>query len=248
MTVQIIEIQETEEHARPSVRLAPVPFGDVWQFAGPLMNGHFDAEPEGVGQDLNLAVQVAAARLAKKISSRGIKVEVTIAPLIPPTGVRERHLVPSIIAIAENASAAVEPGPGPIVITTWWRGRHVGVDAVGVGGSIPAAIRENLMRPGFTTRIADWDTGFGLHEANNAAAVFGSHVELLELDNGVGFRLAIPLKYGTPASPPEVMHGLLGDGEVPFSAKARTESWSFLPTLLPETSVEHVEYARAIEA
>jgi len=70
---------------------------------------------------------------------------------------------------------------------------------------VPDEIRSNLLRPGFTTRVAEWDTGLGLHEASEAAAAVEGRVEMFEPGDtpGVGFRFAMALCNGTPAGSPE---------------------------------------------
>jgi hypothetical protein len=102
----------------------------------------------------------------------------------------------------------VEPGPGTVTLRTWIEDRFVGVDAVGRGGILPSTIRENLARPGFTTRVGDWDTGFGLHAAMEAAVSIAARIELFEPEGSVGFRLAIPIKQGSPLEPSELQTGL----------------------------------------
>ena len=185
--------------------------GSIWQYTGCCLTDIGEAEERKIEQDLNRTAETAAQALQRKVSSRNIDVELVIDPLIPPLGIDSGRILPIVTAIAVNASASVEPGPGTVTLSTWWHDKHAGVDAIGRGGIVPWEIRENLMRPGFTTRVAEWDTGFGLHAAMEAALAIAARIELFEPEDAVCFRLAIPLKHGTPLSPPEAMVGIGGD-------------------------------------
>lgn len=198
--IPLIEIQKEKQPSQPVVKLSETAPGSIWQYTGMCLDS---GESERPCQDLNRAAEIAAAALAKKVSGRNITVELIIDPLIPPLGVANERILPIVAAIAENASASVEPGPGTVILRTWFSEKYAGVDAVGMNGSLPNTIRENLTRPGFSTRVADWDTGFGLHAAMEAALSIAARIELFEPEGSVGFRLAIPVKQGTPLSPPE---------------------------------------------
>ncbi|MDJ0761578.1 MAG: hypothetical protein QNJ97_01210 [Myxococcota bacterium] len=204
--IQTIVIGKDQQSASPAVRLAGHALGSLWEFASLSLS----PKPNGTipnNQDLNIACHMAARLVAEKVSRRGIRVELIIDPVIPPIGINVDDVVPIITSIAENASASVEPGPGTVILRTWWHKKYAGVDAIGRGGSLPEEIRTNLMSPCFTTRVADWDTGFGLFSARKAAAAIRATVELFEPNNGVGFRLAVPIG-GTSLSPPEAEIGL----------------------------------------
>jgi len=206
--IPLIEIQQDKETANPIVRLSETTPGSVWQYTGALNTFDCSNNRRAVF-DLNSAAELAAAALAKKVSSRDITVELIIDPLIPPLAVTNKRILPIVQAIAENASASVEPGPGTVTLRTWFGDKFAGVDAVGMGGILPTTIRENLVRPGFTTRVADWDTGFGLHAAMEAAVSIAARIELFEPEGSIGFRLAIPLKQGSPLEPSELRTALI---------------------------------------
>ncbi|MDD5308903.1 MAG: hypothetical protein PHU25_16430 [Deltaproteobacteria bacterium] len=231
MAVQTIILRESEQKKPLKVRFASLPSSEFWQYVG-TFTGETQSEPRGQVSDLNRVAQVAATLLAAKVANRLVSVEMVIDPVIPPVAIPEPRLLPLVAAITDNASASVEPGPGMVLVTTWWRGRTVGIDAVGVGGALPPIIRENLMRPGFSTRVAGWDTGFGLYETIAAAAAFGAKVELLEPPEGVCFRLSLPLRRGTPASPPEKQDGLGEEGERGATAAWASEEGPFDPRSL----------------
>lgn len=199
--IPLIEIQKEKQASQPIVKLSETTLGSIWQYTGMCLNS---GERTGRScQDLNRAAEIAAAALAKKVSDRNITIELIIDPLIPPLGVANERILPIVTDIAENASASVEPGPGTVILRTWFSEKYAGVDAVGMNGFLPNTIRENLTRPGFSTRVADWDTGFGLHAAMEAALSIAARIELFEPEGSVGFRLAIPVKQGNPLNPPE---------------------------------------------
>ncbi len=212
MTIQTIRIDEQGHPGRPIVRLAGPAPGSIWEYSGFNIRPWGDTAPGEGRRDLNSISQAAAKLLAEKVAGRGVRVELIIDPLLPPLNLEMERLVPIVTAIAENASASVEPGPGTVILRTWWHDKHIGIDAIGRGGSVPEPIRQNLMRPGFTTRVAEWDTGFGLHAAIEAAQALAARVEFFEPDNGVGFRLVIPMKAGSPPSPPSAEVGLDCEG------------------------------------
>jgi nitrogen-specific signal transduction histidine kinase len=205
MTVQTIRIDSQKPTLSPVVRFSRTPLGSLWQFFG-----MGDDEEEGTRsrRDLNHVVERAATELSQKVSSRQIRVEVLIDPLLPLLAIDAEKFLPIVSALADNASASVEPGPATVVLRTWWEGDRIGVDAVGVGGQIPSNIRECLLRPGFSTRVAEWDTGFGLHEAYAYALALSTTIEVVDVTQGPTFRLSVPLRKGTPLSPPDKILGL----------------------------------------
>ncbi len=248
MTVQRIEINKVDTKTKPTVRLSASPPLSVWHFAGMCTQDSVGQQSNGQGCDLNRAAQEAALRLARKVASRDIAIEVIIDPILPNSCVAEGRLVPLIEAIAENASAAVEPGPGRVLIKTWWHKRHIGVDAIGVQGTVPTVIRDQLMYPGFTTRVAEWDTGFGLHQAREDAASLGSAIQLVDSDEDVRFRLTIPLKQGTPISPPEALIGLDGESDALPTVAAMNGTHPLLAYHRLMEEVDHVDLADAVQA
>ena len=204
MSVRPIVIERNPRSPQPTIRLSSASPSTVWQHVGFSLDAACGGNV-GSSRDLNRAAQAAASRLAEKTSGRGIEVELVIDPFIPLINVAAHRLIPLLVALGDNASASVEPGPGTVVISTWWRNGFAGVDAVGLGGQVPDEIRASLLRPGFTTRVADWDTGLGLHEASEAAAALEGRVEVFDPGEaaGIGFRFAISLSKGTQAGSPE---------------------------------------------
>lgn len=208
MTLKTITIDASTKIVSPEVRLAEVPQAGVWQYVGTCIDYSTDTS-DGVIRDLNHATQAAANKLAEKLSLRNISIEVVIDPLIPPTSISLSQMVPLIVDIGENASAAVEPGPGTVVLKTWWRGGYAGVDAIGKDAVIPDVIKKNLMAPGFSTRVGEWDTGFGLHLASEKAKELNGRVEYFEPEErGAGFRFSVPIKAATSAGSPEAEVGI----------------------------------------
>jgi len=204
MTVKPIILDKSPRSPQPLVRLSAASPSSVWQHVGFCLDAACGGDV-GASRDLNRAAQAAASKLAEKVAGRSIEIELVIDPFIPLTNIAAKRLVPLFLALGENASASVEPGPGTVVISTWYRNGFAGIDAVGRGGHVPEEIRANILRPGFTTRVAEWDTGLGLAEASEAAAAIEGRVELFEPGDqeGVGFRFAMPICAGTPKGSPE---------------------------------------------
>jgi len=226
MTLKTITINASTQIASPEIRLAEVPYAGIWQYVGSCIDYSFDTS-NGVIRDLNHATQAAANRLSEKLSLRNISIEVVIDPLIPPTNLSFAQMVPLIQEIGENASAAVEPGPGTVVLRTWWRGGYAGVDAIGKDAIIPDVIKQNLMMPGFSTRAGEWDTGFGLHSASVRAKELNGIIEFFEDENdGPAFRFAIPVKKASSAGAPEAMLQAPGNNE-PTGQMVLDLNWYF---------------------
>ena len=234
MTIQFIEIGADRIVRRPVVKLTEASPGSVWKYMGSCMAAPQENREVRRHHDLNFAAEAAAAVLAKKVSARDITVELLIDPLIPPMFIEMDKVVPILTLIAENASASVEPGPGTVQLITWSTDKHVGMDAVGRGGHVPPAVLDSWTLPGFSTRVADWDTGFGLHDAIRAADAIAARIELLDQTESVALRLAIPLHMETPlpsaeaevGAPPELGLSLgcvLQNGDVP--AYSMLSSW-----------------------
>jgi len=201
MSTRIITLGENREDWRPVVKLVGSASLPIWHYAGVVEELGEGAWMDGAS-GINRSASMAARDLARKVGDRKVRVELVIQPLMPSIAVHWERLVPIMTAIADNASASVEPGPATVSLCTWWEDSHAGLDAVGHGGCIDPIVRARLMAPGFTTRVAEWDTGFGLFEANALAAQIGASVSMVDSDIDTVFRWTIPLRNATPASPP----------------------------------------------
>ena len=235
MSLKTITINASTKIESPEIRLAEVPHAGIWQYVGSCLDYSTDGS-SGVIRDLNHATQAAANRLAEKLSLRNISIEVLIDPLIPPTSLSFAQMVPLIQEIGENASAAVEPGPGTVVLRTWWKGGYAGVDAIGKDASVPDVIKRNLMAPGFSTRAGEWDTGFGLHSASERAKALNGVIEYFENEEtGAGFRFAVPVKMASSAGSPEAQVAV-PEYEAPSNEMVLDPNWYF-PAITESTEV-----------
>jgi len=208
MAIQYIEIGSVNTLRRPVVKLTEATPGSVWQYMGTCMGAISGDRNTRRLHDLNCAAEAAAAALADKVSGRNITVELLIDPMIPPLLIEMERIVPILTLIAENASASVEPGPGTVLLKTWCTDKFAGMDAIGRNGHVPLAVRESWTLPGFSTRVAEWDTGFGLHAAIQAADAIDAKIELLDHVEAVALRLAIPLAVETPLPSAEAEVGM----------------------------------------
>ena len=208
MAIQFIEIGSKNTLRRPIVKLTEATPGSIWQYMGTCVGAAAGNSNSRRLHDLNCAAEAAAAALADKVADRNITVELQIDPMIPPLLIEMERIVPILTLIAENASASVEPGPGTVVLQTWCTDKFAGMDAIGQHGHVPIAVRESWMLPGFSTRVAEWDTGFGLHDAVRAADAIDAKIELLDQTEAVALRLAIPLAAETPLPSAENQVGI----------------------------------------
>lgn len=208
MAIQYIEIGPEPSSRRPVVKLTDGSPGSVWQYMGTCIGGLNHDRSTRRLHDLNCAAEATAAALAEKVSARNITVELLIDPMIPPLFIEMARIVPILTLIAENASASVEPGPGTVLLKTWFTDQFAGLDAIGRNGHVPVAVRESWTLPGFSTRVAEWDTGFGLHAAIQAADAIAAKIELLDQTESIAFRLTIPLRAETPPPQAEALVGM----------------------------------------
>ena len=193
MGLQKIEIAKEYKKKLPHVRISGQMSDGIGQYIAEHRRDILTGKITNIDY-LTRATQSAAIRFAEKVSNRNIDVEVLIDPMMPANTLDEEWLVSLLCDLADNASASVEPGPGTVLLRTWFDKNSIGVDVVGLGGSIPGIISENIMEPLFTTRTMDWDTGFGLFRAKESAALYLGSISVIEGRDGVNFRLMLPLK------------------------------------------------------
>ncbi|MBN2804312.1 MAG: ATP-binding protein [Deltaproteobacteria bacterium] len=193
MGLQKIELDKEFVKKLPSVRIAGQYSGGIGQYIAEHRREIVKGKVTNIDY-LTRATQSAAIRFAEKVSNRKIDVDVLIDPMMPANTIDEKWLVSLICELADNASASVEPGPGRVFMKTWFDNNNIGVDVIGIDGSIPAIIRDHIMSPLFTTRTMDWDTGFGLFQAVEDAARYNGKVSLIDEVDGTVFRLSLPLK------------------------------------------------------
>ena len=193
MGLQKIEIEQNFIKKLPSVRIAGQLSSGIGQYIASHRKDILQGKVKNIDY-LTRATQSAAIRFAEKVSNRKIDVDVLIDPMMPANTLDEKWLASLLCELADNASASVEPGPGKILLKTWFSKKSLGVDVVGINGFIPDIIRKHIMAPLFTTRTMDWDTGFGLYRAVENANRYLGKISIIDDKEDITFRLTLPLK------------------------------------------------------
>jgi signal transduction histidine kinase len=161
------------------------------------------------------------------LRSRGIRVELEMAPDLPTVQADADQLGQVLLNLIVNAQQALESVPGdralsissgyaPEPIRTWTDSTvpHVWLQVSDSGPGIPEDLRKRLFEPFFTTKEPGLGTGLGLSISRNVAREHGGDLVLLPGPGGPRFRLLLPV---APALAPLAQQPLLredsGEGD-----------------------------------
>jgi len=97
-----------------------------------------------------------------------------------------------LVNLLLNAAQALR-GEGKIFLRIYRDAAMGGVEIVDSGPGIPAKLREKIFEPFFTTKPGGEGNGLGLAICRRLADDHGGRLTPLDLDEGAGFRLEIPL-------------------------------------------------------
>jgi two-component system sensor histidine kinase ChvG len=144
------------------------------------------ARPEaGVAGDLAAAVR----RVADSFAAPGFQVEVALPRTLRPVSVPEEAIQTVLTALIENARQAGATRARVEVR----EGREAMVLSVSDDGpGVPAADRERLFEPFFTSRRAEGGTGLGLSIARSLLAAHQARIVLADSPAGARFDITLP--------------------------------------------------------
>lgn len=141
------------------------------------------ASPEaGVATDVEPCVRRA-------VDGSGEIVDVTLPEGLPPVAAPATTLETVLTVLLQNSRQA---GAGHATVTAQAADGEVILTVSDDGPGVPAADRERLFEPFFTSRRAQGGTGLGLPIARSLLAASGGRIELTDAEAGAVFRVVVP--------------------------------------------------------
>ena len=132
---------------------------------------------------------VAVARtLADALRTRTMAVLLDVGDRPVRVAVAETTLEAVLTTLVENSAQA---GASEVTIAIR-AGRHATVTVTDDGGGIPAADRDRVFEPFFTSRRAAGGTGLGLPIARSLLAASGGDLRTIDVAAGAAFELCLP--------------------------------------------------------
>jgi signal transduction histidine kinase len=108
---------------------------------------------------------------------------------LPRVAVPETTVETVLAALVDNSRQA---GAHTARISAQRDGRSVVLAVVDDGPGVPAADRQRLFEPFFTTRRADGGTGLGLPIARSLVEAHGGRINVVEVGIGARFEVVLP--------------------------------------------------------
>jgi signal transduction histidine kinase len=154
------------------------------------------------------------AALLRTSLPRGVRLDVSVAPGLPPVRVEPHRLTQAVLNLVNNAGQAIsdDPGRGGQGVVRFWAEADAreGFLRVGVtddGPGMAAEVRRRCLEPFFTTKGAR-GTGLGLALVSGVASDAGGSVRL-ESEVGRGTTVVMSLPAGAGAEGPTSGEALL---------------------------------------
>jgi signal transduction histidine kinase len=144
------------------------------------------ARPEA---DVAVELATPARRVADALAARDFAVTLDLPPALPRVAVPEAVLEAALTALIENARQA---GAGAVALEARALAAGVRLSVTDDGPGVPAADRERLFEPFFTTRRADGGTGLGLPIARSLLAASHATIAAADCEAGARFDLTLP--------------------------------------------------------
>jgi two-component system sensor histidine kinase ChvG len=143
--------------------------------------------------DMAMPEAGAAADLAEPVrraaDAAGFPVEVDVPRDIPLVAAPVTTLESVLTILLQNARQA---GASHATVTAGSEGGDVVLTVADDGPGVPAADRERLFEPFFTSRRAQGGTGLGLPIARSLLAASHARIDLIDAGRGAAFRVTLP--------------------------------------------------------
>jgi PAS domain S-box-containing protein len=135
-----------------------------------------------------------AVRLANLAREPRLRVELRLAPELPPVDAAPERLVQALLNLLINARQALEGRDGTLCVETRRGGEGLEILVRDDGPGVPEEIAERIFDPFFTTKDPDRGTGLGLAIAFDILRDHGGVLELRESPGGGAcFAACLPL-------------------------------------------------------
>jgi two-component system NtrC family sensor kinase len=161
---------------------------DLLQFSKP-------PSPHIEDVDVNQVIRNSLQMLSVEKRFQGIKLDLSLAEHLPPARGNSDQLQQVLSNIAINAADAMPDG-GSIFVRTSEDKRWVIISIKDTGVGIPAAERDKICDPFYTTKSPDQGTGLGLSISVKIIDEFGGKMRI-ESEEGKGSEFFIYLKKGS---------------------------------------------------
>jgi PAS domain S-box-containing protein len=155
--------------------------------------------------DLAGVVRSVLTLVGKEVEARA-RLVLDLQPTRPVLG-NEARLVQVVLNLVVNASQALPAdatGTNEIVLRTRDEGAQVVLDVADSGPGVPAADRDRIFEPFFSTKEIGKGTGLGLFVCRNIVQAFGGDVEVHDRPaGGALFRVTLPASPTGPVTRPK---------------------------------------------
>jgi signal transduction histidine kinase len=152
--------------------------------------------PRG-GGDVNDILRRTAALLAPALRRDKVAVDLTLAEVLPRPAAAGPALQQIFLNLAQNAAQAM-PGGGTISVTSRLCDDQPAIEVLVAdqGPGVPAAERERIFDPFYTTKEPGAGTGLGLAVCKHLVTEFRGTIEVGDGEDGHGarFRVVIPIQ------------------------------------------------------
>ena len=146
----------------------------------------------------NDLVRGAAELLQYSLRVSGIELALQLCDTLPEIQADADRLGQAVLNLVVNAQQALggSTGARQLVLETGMdvQGRHLWMRVRDNGPGVPAALRERIFDPYFTTKGEGVGTGLGLSVSRSVAREHGGELVLEEREPGASFRLELPLQ------------------------------------------------------
>lgn len=126
-----------------------------------------------------------------RLSQSGIRLQVSVAPELPPIEADPTQLEMALLNLVTNALDAMTSG-GALSITASAEGRGVRLEVQDTGPGIPPAVLDRLFEPWVTTKPAGHGTGLGLAIVRDVVQAHGGTVTAANTSTGALFTIDLP--------------------------------------------------------
>jgi signal transduction histidine kinase len=146
--------------------------------------------------DVNRLVLDTVEVVRPGLAQHHLALEVATAPALPTVLGRGHQLQQVVLNLLTNAMDATPPG-GRVRVVTRARPREIELEVSDTGRGIPAAERQRIFEPFFSTKAAGRGTGLGLFVSAQIVREHRGRIELTSSEGrGTSFRLLLPAADG----------------------------------------------------